>query len=82
MTDGHAQRYGVFPFASREPFLWPDQKLYPKALDKLEPSELARLMRENAEALFKGLAGKNFHRAFNPDCPPRRRGRPRGDRSP
>jgi hypothetical protein len=47
---------------------------------KLNPSELARLMRENAEALSKDLAGKDFHRAFNPDCPPSRRGRPHVDR--
>jgi hypothetical protein len=47
---------------------------------KLEPSQLARLMRENVEILSKDLAGIDFHRAFNPDCPPRRRGRRQVDR--
>ena len=55
-------------------------KPLPEGSRKLEPSELTRLMRENAEALFKSLAGEDFHRAFNPDCPPRRRGRPQADR--
>ena len=44
-------------------------KRLPEPTRKLDPSELARLVRENAEALFKDLAGEAFHRAFNPDCP-------------
>ena len=55
-------------------------KRLPEPTRKLDPSELARLVRENAEALFKDLAGEDFHRAFNPDCPPRRKGRPHVDR--
>ena len=48
-------------------------KRLPERTRKLDPSELARLVRENAEALFKDLAGEDFHRAFNPDRPPRRK---------
>ena len=55
-------------------------KRLPERTRKLDPSELARLVRENAEALFKDLAGEDFHRAFNPDRPPRRKGRPHVDR--
>ena len=55
-------------------------KRLPERTRKLDPSELARLVRENAEVLFKDLAGEDFHRAFNPDRPLRRRGRPHVDR--
>ena len=48
-------------------------KRLPERTRKLDPSELAGLVRENAEALFKDLAGEDFHRAFNPD--PRRAGK-------
>ena len=40
-----------------------------------DKSELALLMRENAEALFLDLAGGAYSRAFNPGCPPKRRQR-------
>ena len=55
-------------------------KRLPERTRKLDPSEIARLVRENAQALFKDLAGEDFHRAFNPDRPPRRKGRPHVDR--
>ena len=56
------------------------QKRLPERTRKLDPSELARLVRENAEALFKDLAGEDFRRAFNSDCPLPRKGRPHVDR--
>ena len=44
-----------------------------KLISELAPIEIARLVRGNAEALFLNLTGQPLRRAFNPDCPPKRR---------
>ena len=48
-----------------------------KVISDLDETELALLMRENAEALFLDLAGGAYSRAFNPTRSPKRRRRTR-----
>ena len=80
MTEWQLSGSGVPFFLAGTPPPMTKSKRLPERTRKLDPSELARLVRENAEALFKDLAGEDFHRAFNPDRPPRRKGRPHVDR--
>jgi hypothetical protein len=40
---------------------------------KLDRKASAELIRKNAEDLVMALCGKGFERAYNPDCPPKRR---------
>lgn len=44
---------------------------------KLDRKELAALARKNAEELLMELCGKKYDRAYNPNCPPKKRGRVR-----
>ena len=37
--------------------------------------ELAAVIRKNAEDLMLELCGKKYERAYNPNCPPKKRGR-------
>ena len=73
MTGGSSAVGGVPFFLAGTPPPMTKSKRLPEHTRKSDPSELARLVRENAEALFKDLAGEDFHRAFNPDRPPRRK---------
>lgn len=43
---------------------------------KLDREARAALIRKNAEDLVMALCGKGFERAYNPNCPPKGRGRP------
>jgi hypothetical protein len=43
---------------------------------KLNKKAMAALAKRNAEELMNHLCGKGFERAYNPHCPPKRRGRP------
>jgi len=45
------------------------------ATRKLDRKELAALARKNAEDLLMELCGKKYERAYNPECPPKRRRR-------
>ena len=42
---------------------------------KLDRKELAAVARKNAEDLLMELCGKKYERAYNPECPPKRRRR-------
>ena len=44
---------------------------------KLDREAMAALIRKNAEDLVMALCGKGFERAYNPNCLPKRRGRPK-----
>ena len=44
-------------------------------LRKLDREELAALARKNAEDLLMELCSKKYERAYNPECPPKRRRR-------
>ena len=43
---------------------------------------MAALIRKNAEDLVMALCGKGFERAYNPNCLPKRRGRPKHHSNP
>ena len=45
---------------------------------KLDREAKAALIKKNAEDLVMALCGKGFERAYNPNCLPKRRGRPTG----
>ena len=53
-----------------------DRDQVPERRQKLDREARAALIRKNAEDLVMALCGKGFERAYNPNCPPKRRGRP------